>query len=39
VVPAVVRVPRVRLEMGKSKSKGAKFAAVRKIISKKTIQK
>jgi hypothetical protein len=38
VVPAAVRV-RTRLTMGKSKSKGAKFAAVKKIISKKTIQK
>jgi hypothetical protein len=30
---------RVWLEMGKAKSKGPKFAAVKKIITKKTINK
>jgi hypothetical protein len=33
VVPAVVRV-RIRLKMGKSKSKGDKFTSVKKIIQK-----
>jgi hypothetical protein len=33
VVPATVRV-RIRLEIGKSKSKGAKFTTVKKTIQK-----
>jgi hypothetical protein len=34
-----LRQQRSELRMGRAKSKGAKFAAVKKIISKKTIKK